>query len=126
MNTKDYIKNTAVTDLDSDGQQNMAHRCHNVANLLHYTIGVGTEAAELLDAVKKHIAYGKPLDLVNIKEETGDLLFYVARIIDMYGWTFEEVMETNINKLKARYGTKFSEAAALNRDLEAERKILEL
>jgi hypothetical protein len=35
-------------------------------------------------------------------------------------------METNINKLKARYGTKFSEAAALNRDLEAERKILEL
>jgi len=126
MNTKDYIKNTAVTDHDQKGLNQLADRCDAASQLLHYTIGIATESGELLDAVKKFIAHGKPLDVVNIKEELGDCLYYIARMCDMYGFTFEEVMETNINKLKVRYGTKFSEAAALNRDLEAERKILEL
>jgi hypothetical protein len=34
-------------------------------------------------------------------------------------------MENNIAKLKARYGEKFSEDRAVNRDLKTERKILE-
>ena len=125
MNTTDYIKNSKITDLDESQSLNLRDRCADQASLLHYALGLVTESAEIADALKKHVAYGKPLDLVNIKEEVGDLLFYIARIVDTYGWTFEEVMETNINKLKARYGAKFTEAAALNRDLDKERKILE-
>jgi hypothetical protein len=35
------------------------------------------------------------------------------------------ILDTNIEKLKARYGEKFSSTKAINRDLEKERKILE-
>ena len=71
------------------------------------------------------MAYGSKLDVTNIKEELGDLLFYVARFMELYGWTFEEVMQLNTDKLKARYPDKFTQDAAENRDLVKEREILE-
>ena len=37
----------------------------------------------------------------------------------------ESILDTNIEKLKARYGEKFSSDRAINRDLEKERMILE-
>lgn len=125
MNPTDYIKNTAVTDHDDLGYEVMSERCGKQSRLVHYLLGIGTEAGELQDQLKKHLAYGKPFDEVNIKEELGDLMWYVARTCDTLGLTLEEVMEVNINKLKARYGDKFTAYAALNRDLENERKVLE-
>jgi hypothetical protein len=47
------------------------------AKLMHATFGISGEAGELLDAVKKHIIYGKPLDRENVVEELGDLEFYL-------------------------------------------------
>jgi NTP pyrophosphatase (non-canonical NTP hydrolase) len=125
MNSKEYIKLSANTDHDFKTATEMAERAFKEARLLHYVLGAGTEVAELQDAVKKHIAYNKPLDVVNIKEEISDCLWYLARISDLYGWTFEEIMELNINKLKKRYGDKFTEEAAINRNIVEERKILE-
>ena len=49
----------------------------------HAVSGLVTESAELLDAYKKHIYYGKELDLVNIKEEIGDLFWYLALACDV-------------------------------------------
>lgn len=94
-------------------------------NILHGGIGICTEAGELLDAMKKCLFYGKDLDLVNLKEELGDLLWYVAVIMRQVGFTFEEVFDVNIAKLRARYPEKFTEYDALNRDLEKEREVLE-
>lgn len=93
--------------------------------LLHGAIGVGTEGGELLDQVKKHLYYGKALDKANVMEECGDVLWYVAVALDAVGFTMEEAMERNIGKLRARYPGNFTTEAALNRDLEAERKTLE-
>jgi hypothetical protein len=93
--------------------------------LLHGTMGVDTESGELTDSLKKHMFYGKPLDLVNINEEIGDLLWYIALICNECNFSFEDIMKRNIDKLKARYPEKFTSEKALNRDLETERKILE-
>jgi NTP pyrophosphatase (non-canonical NTP hydrolase) len=93
--------------------------------LLHGGIGLATESGEFLDGLKKHIFYGKPIDAVNLAEEMGDLFWYIAVICTALGITFEDVMEHNIAKLKARYGDKFSEHNANNRNLERERRILE-
>lgn len=41
------------------------------------------------------------------------------------GLTVEEVLQTNYDKLAKRYGDKYSDEAAINRNLEQERKILE-
>lgn len=170
-------------------------------DLLHCATGLVTESAELVDAIKKHVFYGKPLDVVNIKEELGDLLWYIAipvRIFDLYldltqknsniyirkksnlvkqkeglisyflqfneyiaklqgviinfsnnptrtlhfsyfedviqeinliceiyNLDLSEIMDININKLKARFPLNFTNEHALNRDLEKERAILE-
>lgn len=92
---------------------------------LHMSLGMVTEAAEVADALKKHIAYGRELDLVNVKEEIGDLMFYVANICNINGWDLRDILQTNINKLAVRYPSKFTQENAVNRDLEVERKVLE-
>jgi NTP pyrophosphatase (non-canonical NTP hydrolase) len=125
MNTFDYVKNAVKTE--SQDFEKISSRISNPGNirLLHGGIGLATEAGEFLDALKKHIYYGKELDRVNLAEELGDLFWYCAIIADELNVPFASIMEKNINKLKARYGEKFSEEKAEKRNLETERNILE-
>lgn len=92
---------------------------------LHMVLGMQTESAELADVYKKHIAYGKELDLVNIKEELADQMWYIANLCNLHGWDLRDILQTNINKLRARYPDKFDKDLALNRNLVKEREILE-
>lgn len=96
----------------------------NLNNEMHMVIGISTESGELLDAYKKRFAYGKEVDLINVKEEIGDLMWYISNLCRMKGFNLEEIMATNINKLMVRFPEKFSQENALNRDLEQERIIL--
>jgi len=125
VNTKEYQKLALVTESPVDEDMVSRASSKQVIRLLHGAMGLVTEAAEILDALKKHIYYGKPLDLVNISEEQGDVEWYQAILSDEVGKDLDAAMETNIAKLKARYGDKFSEERALNRDLDIERGILE-
>lgn len=93
--------------------------------ILHAAIGCVTESGEMLDALKKSIYYGKPLDVVNVKEEAGDILWYLAILFDELGTDFETEMNRVINKLKTRFPDQFTEDEAFNRDLTTERKVLE-
>jgi NTP pyrophosphatase (non-canonical NTP hydrolase) len=93
--------------------------------LLHAVIGLSTESGELLDQMKKVVYYGKELDRVNIKEELGDLMWYMAILMRELDLDMDDVLEVNINKLRTRYGEKFNSEGALNRNLDKEREILE-
>lgn len=121
----DYIKDAVRTDLQTYEPVLERLQSKQTARLIHGMVGISTESGELLDALKKHLMYGKSLDLVNIKEEVGDVLWYCALILDEVGASFEDVMKTNIDKLRARFPEKFTEEKAVNRDLDTERKILE-
>ena len=125
MNSQEYIENAKKTE--SVNFETIGNRLQTKENirLLHAAMGVSTEAGELLDALKKHIFYGKELDKTNLFEEVGDLFWYAAILADELGFDFEQAMEKNIEKLKARYGEKFSEVKAKDRDLSKERSILE-
>lgn len=92
---------------------------------IHMTLGLVTEAGEIADVFKKKLAYRKEVDWVNVKEEIGDLMFYVANICNINGWDLREILQTNINKLMVRYPEKFDSNLALNRNLELEREQLE-
>lgn len=77
-------------------------------------------------AVKKFIAYNKPVD----KEELQKLLQYGFNVCANFydsgiKVNLEEAMGRNIAKLKARFPEKFSDEKALNRDLDKEREVLE-
>jgi NTP pyrophosphatase (non-canonical NTP hydrolase) len=93
--------------------------------MLHAAIGLVTESAELIDMIKKHIYYGKDFDEVNAKEEAGDIAWYLGLAINEMKTTMNDVLSLNIEKLKLRYPNKFSSEDAINRDVVAERELLE-
>jgi len=94
-------------------------------DILHSCLGLTTEVGEIVDTLKRHIYYGSELDIVNIEEEAGDICWYFSLLLSTLGISFDQVMQKNIDKLRKRYGDKFSKERALNRDLDSERQILE-
>jgi len=93
--------------------------------LLHACLGMQTESAEFSDAIKKSLFYGIELDVINLKEELGDMLWYIAIAMDELGTDFTTEQIRVVNKLKVRFPTKFTNIDAENRDLESERQVLE-
>jgi NTP pyrophosphatase (non-canonical NTP hydrolase) len=124
MDPKIYVE--GVLKNESRDIASILSRCteENI-RLLHAALGMATEAGEFVDALKKHLFYGKPLDRVNLGEELGDLLWYLFLALDVLHVSFEEVIQQNHNKLFTRYSKGFSSTEATNRDLEKERKVLE-
>ncbi len=86
------------------------------AHLWHMVTGVSGEAGELLDAIKKHVIYRKPLDRENVTEELGDLEFYMEGIRQALHIERDEVLLHNIAKLSTRYHQlNYSDKAAQER-----------
>lgn len=96
-------------------------------DLIHAIIGIATEAGELLEALLERIdsPNTRPFDRTNIAEEFGDVLWYLGLGTAALGESFEHLQEVNQKKLRARFPDKFTEDAAINRDVAAERKLLE-
>lgn len=92
--------------------------------IIHAGMGMVTEAGEFIDPIKKHIFYGQDLDRLNLIEELGDVLWYVAAACNGLGITLDYVANANIRKLARRYPDGFSAFQALNRDISAELKEL--
>lgn len=57
-------------------------------NMWHASVGMVTEFGELIDPYKKFQIYGRPLDLVNIREELGDFMWYLALYCSAGGYEF--------------------------------------
>lgn len=89
--------------------------CNDIPELMHAQLGITSEAGEFADAMKKFLIYGRPLDKLNLKEELGDLLWYIDLASRALGITIEELREQNIAKLKLRYPESFNEKDALER-----------
>lgn len=192
MTFEEYIPRALATEKTDP----FFHNDHQWSRQMHGAVGLSTEVGELLDAVKKNLIYGKPLDMHNIREEVGDALWYVALYLDACGFSHKslehespseagercgalalcidltyrstylltqtnartasathingahgglgdiyvllwdivnetnagsmsDIFELNLAKLAERYKKGFSKEAALNRDLDAERKVLE-
>ena len=83
--------------------------------LMHAALGIGGEAGELVDLIKKTILYGKVLDKDKAVKEAGDILWYMAVLLDTIGSSFDEVMQANHDKLSVRYSGGYSDKAAIER-----------
>lgn len=82
-------------------------------DLVHAGMGISGESGELLDAIKKHVVYGKELDRMNIIEELGDLMFYMHAMMNLLGISEQQVLQHNACKLMVRYeGLEYSDKAA--------------
>lgn len=92
-----------VSDLFKTGEAILPSLDNSKLSVLHAAIGISGESGELLDAVKKHVMYNKPLDVPNVVEELGDLYFYMEALEQVLGLSKEDILQHNINKLSVRY-----------------------
>ena len=81
-------------------------------DLMHATLGIAGESGEIVDAVKKHVIYNKPLDIANMREEIGDIMWYIALACRTLDFDMEEILQENIEKLAKRYPEKYTDAHA--------------
>ena len=87
----------------------------DLAELLNGCLGLSGETGEFLDMIKKWIFHRKPFDEEHAKKELGDVCWYLAEICHAFGWNLDEIMQMNVDKLKARYPEGFSEVRSNNR-----------
>lgn len=97
--------------------------------MLHGLLGIATEAGEIAEVLRDALhamqtGEFQTFDGAHIREELGDLLWYVAVAGDSMQMGFGEMMQVNIAKLRARYKDKFDAAEANQRNLEFERSVM--
>lgn len=108
-----------VKTLKKTGEATLSEMTPEKMMLLDNVCCIMGEGGELFDGLKPYFFYGKPLTdemKANIKEELGDLLFYIQGVANTQGITLEEIEAHNRAKLNKRYeGLVFSNQAALDR-----------
>ena len=78
----------------------------NMPRLLTAALGLGAEAGEFTEIIKKIILQGKPLDKDNIyhmQRELGDVIWYWMQGCMALNIDPNDVIQMNIDKLKSRY-----------------------
>ena len=100
--------------------QELAMRTLNLALepkdvLINGVMGLCGESGEAIDIVKKHLAQGHPLDKEKLAKELGDIAWYLAETAYAIGYPLEDILQMNIDKLKARYPEGFSSEKSINR-----------
>ena len=86
--------------------------------LLTASIGMQAESGEFSEVIKKIIFQGKEYnedERFHLKRELGDVLWYWVQGCTALGYTPQEVMEENINKLESRYPNGFEVAKSEHR-----------
>ncbi len=91
----------------------------NIPPLLTAALGLTAESGEFTEVVKKIILQGKPYNEDNVfhlKRELGDICWYIAQACMALDTSFDEIIEMNVEKLKARYpGGEFDVYKSENR-----------
>jgi len=100
MDFNEYQVATRITDRGAGPEHGISPAW------LYYVLGIAGETGELVEKIKKHFRddYGEmtPERLDEIIKESGDCLWYHARLMDTLGISFSEVAEENLRKLLDR------------------------
>ena len=97
--------------------QKLAMRtCNLIGNdmLYHGVFGLASEAGEVAGLLQK-VYQGHKFDNEHMKKELGDCMWMIAEICTALDFSLDDVMQTNIDKLKARYPTGFDPEKSLHR-----------
>ena len=127
VDTKKYLDFVAgVTSMPSQDSAILQARINelvengaDIPHLLTAALGLTAESGEFTEVVKKIILQGKPYNEENVfhmKRELGDICWYLAQACMALDTTFDEIIEMNVDKLKARYpGGEFDVHKSENR-----------
>lgn len=84
------------------------------AMIHHAVFGLTSEAGEVAGIFQKHYQ-GHEIDPEHVKKELGDCLWMIAEACTAMGFDLDDVMNTNIDKLKKRYPNGFDAEHSLHR-----------
>jgi NTP pyrophosphatase (non-canonical NTP hydrolase) len=107
---KEFVKE--VTSNESNSTTHLSRKLEkldnrvNIALLMTGSIGLASEGGEFSEIVKKCVFQGKPLDddtIFHMKRELGDIMWYWVNACRALELDPNDVVEENVNKLKARY-----------------------
>tara|TARA_B100000530_G_C15723896_1_gene395031 strand:+ start:71 stop:475 length:405 start_codon:yes stop_codon:yes gene_type:complete len=127
VDTKKYLDFVAgVTSMPSQDSAILQARIDelvangaDIPHLLTAALGLTAESGEFTEVVKKILLQGKPYNEDNVfhmKRELGDICWYLAQACMALDTTFDEIIEMNVDKLKARYpGGEFDVHKSENR-----------
>ena len=127
VDTKKYLNFVAgVTSMPSQDSAILQARIDelvangaDIPHLLTAALGLTAESGEFTEVVKKILLQGKPYNEENVfhmKRELGDICWYLAQACMALDTTFDEIIEMNVDKLKARYpGGEFDVHKSENR-----------
>lgn len=87
----------------------------DVDRVLCSVLGVSGEAGELANKVKKLVYHAHYFEQPKIREEIGDVLWYLAELCTAFNWSLEQVARDNICKLAKRYPDGFTVEDSINR-----------
>ena len=76
--------------------------------LINSVMGLCGESGEAIDIVKKWMAHGHELDKAHLAKELGDIAWYLAEAATALDMDLEDILASNIEKLKKRYPEGFS------------------
>jgi len=132
MTPNEYQMLASRTECNQEAASRRWHNANQLdhsnfgTRLNHSVIGLMGEVGELAEALEKYFQYGQYFDRINVIEEIGDCLWYLALACNTLGVSLEDVMQKNIAKLQQRYPEKYSDslAAEQNRDREKERQVI--
>lgn len=83
--------------------------------LYHSVFGLASETGEVAGILQK-VYQGHAFDKEHIKKELGDCMWMIAEACEALDLNLDDVMQTNIDKLKARYSEGFSADRSLHRE----------
>lgn len=84
------------------------------SRLTHAALGLASEAGEVAGLLQKEFQ-GHERDKNHIKKELGDCLWMIAEACEALDFDMDDVMQLNIDKLKARYPQGFTAENSLHR-----------
>lgn len=115
-----YLQKEVQVQMTMNEYQKLAMRTcsipydKNKDMLRHAVFELNSEAGEVAGILQKEYQ-GHVIDNEHIKRELGDCLWGIAEACNALGFTLEDVAQTNIEKLKARFPHGFEAERSLHR-----------
>ena len=108
-NVADVLKFESNTEIfQREARRSLRDDLPYEATCSNMCMGLAGEIGEVIDIMKKHIYQGKELDITDVIEEVGDVLWYIANFCNVNNITMDECMESNIKKLRKRFPNGFT------------------
>jgi len=103
MELKDYqevCKKTSKKDFNSKAEE-----------IMTWGLGISGEAGDVAGCIKKTFVHDKDVR-EGIRENLGDVLWYIGSICNFFDWSMQDILEENVAKLKQRFPEGFTKENA--------------